>query len=108
MIAKPRNWLSALLAVLLVFCQQVGFAHALTHLNNPTAPRPTRSDTQHPAEKACTGCVMFAQLGAALTGSALHVGVASAEYEQVAITVRVFDPAFIPAYHSRAPPLPIE
>ena len=96
--------LCVVLATLLVAIQQFGFAHALTHLTNPNSQRPSRNDTQHPAEKVCTECVAFAQIGAALTGHVPPAAVAAPRFEVAALPLRVFDPEFVPAFQSRAPP----
>jgi hypothetical protein len=93
-----------LLACLLVVIQQLGFAHALSHLANPNSQQSSRKDTQHPAEKVCIECVVFAQIGAGLTGQAPRVAAAAPQLEVVAAPARVFDPEFIPAFQSRAPP----
>jgi hypothetical protein len=103
-VKNTRNFLCVVLACLLVAIQQFGFAHALSHLASPNSQRPTRNDTQHPAEKVCTECVAFAQIGAALTGHAPVVAAPAPRVEIVAAPVRVFDPEFIPAFRSRAPP----
>lgn len=95
------------MAGLLVVIQQLGFAHALTHLASPASKAPARSDTQHPAEKVCIECVAFAQLGAGLTGELPQAANAAAQIEFVAAPRRVFDPEFIPAFHSQAPPIPV-
>ena len=93
-----------MLACLLVAIQQLGFAHALTHLSTPNSQRPVRGDTQHPAEKVCIECVAFAQIGAGLTGLAATVAVAEPLPAVAAVPIRIFAPEFIPAFQSRAPP----
>ena len=105
---RLRRLLSTLLVALLLFCQQMGFAHALTHLSNPTVPRPTRSDTQHPAEKACTECVLHAQLGSGLSSSIPAIAVAVVSERLACIEFIVFEPEFVPAFLSRAPPHAID
>jgi hypothetical protein len=104
-VSKSRTLLCAVLAALLLVIQQFGFAHALTHLANPNSQRPSRNDTQHPAEKVCIECVAFAQIGAALTGHVPPVAVAAPQCGVAAAPLRVFDPEFVPAYQSRAPPV---
>ncbi len=103
-VRKSRTFLCVVLACLLVVIQQLGFAHALSHLASPNSQRPSRNDTQHPAEKVCIECVAFAQIAAGLTGHAPAVAAAAPQVELVAAPVRVFDPEFIPAFQSRAPP----
>ena len=104
---KPRTFLCVLLAALLLAIQQFGFAHALTHLAGPNPQRPTRSDTQHPAEKVCIECVAFAQIGAGLTGQAPVAAPIAPQIEVAAGPARVHTPEFVPAFRSRAPPLPV-
>jgi hypothetical protein len=96
-----------MLALLLVAIQQAGFAHALTHLANPPSPKSSRTDSQHPAEKVCTECVAFAQLGSALTAKAAPATVLPPRVEIASAPFRGFDPAFVSYFQSRAPPLPV-
>ena len=102
---KSRSLLSLVLALLLVTIQQFGFAHALSHLANPSSQRPTRSDTQHPAEKVCIECVAFAQIGSGLTGALPAATAPPAQFAEPLLPDRVHDPVFVPAFRSRAPPL---
>jgi hypothetical protein len=101
---KIRVVLSVLLATLLVAIQQFGFAHALTHLTTPASQSAPRSDPTHPAEKVCIECVAFAQLGAGLTAQPLILPAIAPDAPVVESSFRVFDPEFVPAFHSRAPP----
>jgi len=99
---KFRRIACVLLAALLVVIQQVGFAHALTHIGVPQ--KSSRSDTQHPGAKVCTECIAFAQLGSGLTSHVSHVSLPAPQIAVVAAPLRAYDPAFVPHYHSRAPP----
>ena len=101
---KTRPLLSILLACLLVFIQQAGFAHALSHLASPNSRQPIRNDAPHPAEKVCIECVAFAQLGAGLTGQAVAPAVALPPVAAAEAPARIFDLQFIPVFRSRAPP----
>src|SRR5258706_11908576 len=101
---KPRRLLCVLLSVLLVAIQQFGFAHALTHLANPAPQKNSRTDGQHPAEKVCIECVVFAQLGTALTAHPTIIPALVPDAIVLESSFRVFDPEFVPAFHSRAPP----
>lgn len=101
---RTRTHLCVLLACLLVVIQQFGFAHALSHLANTNPDRPSRNDTHHPAEKVCIECVAFAQIGAGLTGHAPAAAAPAAALAVAAASFRIFDPEFIPAFRSRAPP----
>ena len=111
MVKQYRRGLSLLLISLLVFCQQVGFAHAIGHLGSSLggagSPRPVRSDTQHPAEKSCTQCVLFAQLGTAATGSTPQLATLVNDADAPLELHREFIPVFTSVFRSRAPPLPI-
>ncbi len=90
------------MACLLVAIQQVGFAHALSHLGN--APPSSRTDKQHPAEKACIECIAYAQIGAGLTGAVAPAPVPAAVTVVPEQPFRAFVPEFIPAFLSRGPP----
>ena len=89
-----------------MFCQQIAFAHALTHLQNPAAPRPARGDTQYPAEKACTECVLFAQMGAALSAAVPHIVAVVQPTVLPTVPFVAITPELIPAFRAQAPPLP--
>ena len=102
-VKRARTFLCVLMACLLVAIQQIGFAHALTHLANP-AQQSQRNDKQHPAEKVCIECVTFAQIGAGLANAAPAALPAAAHLAVAAIAFRNFAPEFIPAFLSRAPP----
>jgi hypothetical protein len=102
-VKKTRNYLCLLMACLLVAIQQIGFAHALTHLANP-AQKSSGSDKLHPAEKVCIECVAYAQIGSGLTGAALPVLPPAPNIAAAASPFRSFSPEFTPAFRSRAPP----
>ena len=99
---KFRSFACVLLAALLVAIQQVGLAHALTHVGAPQ--KSSRNDTQHPGAKVCTECVAFAQLGSGLTSHVAQVSLPAPRLTVAALPLRAHDPAFVPHYHSRAPP----
>ena len=103
-VKTTRRLLAFLLPCLLVAIQQFGFAHALSHLANTNPDRPSRNDTHHPAEKVCIECVAFAQIGAGLTGHAPAAAAPAAALAVATAPFRIFDPEFIPAFRSRAPP----
>jgi len=93
-----------LLAVLLVAIQQLGFAHALTHLGKPAPQKTSRNDTQHPAEKVCIECIAFAQLGSGLTSHVFHAPPPAPNIAVADTSVSDFAPAFFSHFLSRAPP----
>ena len=103
-VQKNRNFVCVLLAVLLVAIQQLGFAHALTHLGNAAPQKSSRNDTQHPAEKVCIECVAFAQLGAGLTSQPAQPSLPTQPIAAVEAPVRFYTPAFVSHFHSRGPP----
>ena len=93
-----------LLAVLLLLTQQIGHAHALSHFAHP-AGHPARSDTQHPAEKACVQCAIYAQLGSMLPAAGLSVPVPGADHELAADAAdQSHFAAYTPPFLSRGPP----
>lgn len=100
-----QTLLPALLALLLLMTQQMGLAHAVSHLSNPQG---SSQKKQLPIEQVCDQCLAFAQIGSALTGHASlpaadvpHTLVIDANLTQIIVfrTVCVF--------HSRAPPFVI-
>ena len=98
--------LHLLLAGLLVLFQQIGIAHALSHLSKPEQQSPAPHDQQHPADKVCVQCVALAHFGSALTSDAPMFFAGVAHIDIIAAAVAVFRPGFIPAFQSRAPPVP--
>ena len=102
---KLNATLACLLACLLALVQPIGYAHALSHLANPNAPRPTRSDTPHPAEKVCMQCASVAQLGSALPAHVAPMPIVAVAYERpIAAIERDHSPSGSPPFLSRAPP----
>jgi hypothetical protein len=91
------------MALLLLFTQQMGFAHAISHLSDLNSG--SVQVKQIPLEQACDHCLAFAQVGSALgsehvpfkaTPIAAEVDPGSAIHLLCARTVCVFQ--------SRAPP----
>ena len=102
---KLNVTLACLMACVLALVQQIGYAHALSHLGNPNAPRPTRSDAPHPVEKVCTQCASVAQLGSALPAHAAPTPIVAAAYERPTVArERDHSPSGSPPFLSRAPP----
>jgi hypothetical protein len=96
---------ACLLACVLALVQQIGYAHALSHLANPFAPRPIRGDTPHPAEKVCTQCASIAQLGSALPAQTVPTPIVAVVYERPSVALaREHFPSGSPPFLSRAPP----
>lgn len=96
--------LPALLALMLLFAQQFGHVHALSHLADG-GDKPSHSK-QLPADKACDLCLAFSAVGAALTASPTLPPVQAGSYP-LPDTSRPQFPAlaFAAAFHSRAPPV---
>ncbi|MES2538955.1 MAG: hypothetical protein V4632_24120 [Pseudomonadota bacterium] len=92
-----------LLALLLLFSQQVVLAHAFSHLAETT--QRTTDNKQLPAEKTCDHYLAHAQVGAGLTSQCtLQLGMAGhdtvfARQPPVLLTATSFT-----AFQSRAPP----
>src|SRR5207253_3087320 len=93
---KTRSFICVLLAVLLVAIQQGGFAHALSHFANPVSQNSSRSDTQHPAEKVCIECIVFAHLDTALSATPTQIAIPPAIIEVAVAPFRAHDPEFVP------------
>ncbi|MEO1767359.1 hypothetical protein [Thiobacter aerophilum] len=96
-----RIWLSLLLAAALLFAQQGGFVHALSHLHGSRAP----AEKQLPHSPACEQCVAHAPLGAGLTPQPLLFAPASPVPLAVPAPAQGFSPRFFTATRSRAPPV---
>jgi hypothetical protein len=99
-----RQILSVLLALLLLLTQQMGYAHAVSHLSDNS--HRSQPNKQLPVEQACEQCLAFAQIGSALTSHLFQIFADAAPSPLplppvtailVARTVCVF--------HSRAPPV---
>jgi hypothetical protein len=91
------------MALLLLFTQQMGFAHAISHLSELNSG--SVQVKQMPPEQACDHCLAFAQVGSALgsdpasfkaTAIAAEVALGSVTKGCISRTVCVFQ--------SRAPP----
>lgn len=93
----------ALLALLLLLSQQMGIAHAVSHLSN--ANHKISQNKQLPIEQTCEQCLVYAQIGSALTSPAtLPLVDAVARLVIDTVLLQHFSPATIFAFHSRAPP----
>ncbi|WP_295748465.1 hypothetical protein [Undibacterium sp.] len=100
---SPAYFTAIFLALLLLFTQQMGFAHAISHLSDLSSN--SVKVKQVPLEQACDHCLAFAQVGSALTSDAgpfkatppdAEVALSRATPDHCARTVCVFQ--------SRAPP----
>jgi hypothetical protein len=99
-----RPLISLFLVFLLLFTQQVGYAHAISHLSN--ANTSTTKNSQLPIEQACEHCLVFAQMGSALRTDPIYFAVTpvAAEIPQTRSTQLHFLQT-ICVFQSRAPPV---
>jgi hypothetical protein len=91
------------LPFLLLFTQQIGYAHAISHLSNPNSS--TTKNSQLPVEQACEHCLVFAQMGSALRSDPIFFAVTpiAAEIPQTRST-QLYFLRTICVFQSRAPP----
>jgi hypothetical protein len=96
--------LPALLALLLLLSQQMGYAHAVSHLSDST--HRTRQNKQLPIEQACDQCLAFAQIGSALTSHALLIFEdATPGFIAPFLPTHILVHRTVCVFHSRAPPM---
>jgi hypothetical protein len=96
-----RLHLHLLLALLLVFTQQVGAAHLSSHAASQLAQH---HDKVHGTVDPCELCSLFASLGHSLPVSALAWDVVPSHFDSVESVARSFQSRTLPVYQSRAPP----
>jgi len=113
---RPRPALVAVLALLLVFAQQMAGAHMIGHLGGLFAPanagaeQGDRSGQSDPVEAdlshACSTCVSIAGLAFAVPASALPPLAGDGAYMASALAPRAAPAAVDPhRYRARAPPI---
>jgi hypothetical protein len=96
-----RLHLHLLLALLLVFTQQVGAAHLSSHAASQLAqPHGKAHGTLDP----CELCSLFASLGHGLPASSLSWDVVPSHFDSVESVAHSLQSRTLPAYQSRAPP----
>lgn len=92
-------------AFLLLVSQQLGMAHAVSHLSQDSRPGNVQKK-QLPAELQCDQCLAFAAIGAGLTGSPPSAPQFLAPREtSVEVPLVKVLPAAPRAFDSRAPPV---
>jgi hypothetical protein len=98
-----RPLVSLFLVFFLLFTQQVGYAHAISHLSNANSS--ATKNSQLPAELACEHCLIFAQMGSALRTDPIFFAVTpiAAEIPQTRST-QLYFLRTICVFQSRAPP----
>lgn len=111
-VRAARPFLHVLLALLLMFSQQAGFAHALSHLSNLSNPADRNGQAagadhgkKTPPEDRCAQCLAFAHLGASPPAEGPRLPAVPADEARAVPT----SPASIGArplraFQSRAPP----
>jgi hypothetical protein len=105
---KPHRLVAHIaFAFFLLLAQQLGAAHAISHLSSENSPRRAH-DKQLPAEMQCAQCLAFAAVGSALNGQppAFCAAPQLSEMPLAAPSVRHL-PSLIRAFNSRAPPVAI-
>ena len=102
-VQNRRPIISLFLVFFLLFTQQVGYAHAISHLSGSNSS--TTKNSQLPVEQACEHCLVFAQLGSALRTDPIFFAVTpiAAEIPQIRSTQLHFLRT-ICVFQSRAPP----
>lgn len=95
--------LPVLLALLLLLSQQLGMAHAVSHLSD--AQRTSQHNKQLPIDQTCSQCLAFAQIGSALTNPpfAFFATSFAGLAPLVALYHRSYGKPFL-AFQFRAPP----
>ena len=94
-----------LLAFLLLLSQQLGVAHAVSHLS-PDIASITSHDKHLPSERQCAQCLAFAAIGPALPNPPLLLFVdLPASRVAVDAPIEKFRHHTIRAFDSRAPPV---
>lgn len=102
---KIRHVFAYVAFACLLFSQQLGIAHAVSHLSQNIGGV---QEKQLPAELQCEQCVTFAAFGSALTGSPPPGPTFFAQRAVAAEPLRItLLPAEARPFDSRAPPVPV-
>lgn len=96
---KLQRFLLCLLATLLLFAQQAGHAHAISHLGKQPPPK-----EQLGHDQLCGKCVSFEKLSAAAPVSHAASPAVALVFAAPDADARTFRPVAVAAFHSRAPP----
>ena len=102
-----RSFQHVLLSLLLLLSQQMGIAHAVSHLSDvrQDGRQQTSQNKQLPIEQTCEQCLAYAQLGSGLTSApALPLVQPVAGLVIDDATAQYFSPRTVFAFQSRAPP----
>jgi hypothetical protein len=89
---------------MLLLSQQLGLAHAATHLSSDIASSASH-DKKLPDEMHCAQCLAFASIGSALTGPSFSWHCDTIVF-RIAVAAKVDNifPCTVRAFDSRAPP----
>ena len=102
---KIRHVFAYVAFACLLFSQQLGIVHAVSHLSQGTG---SVLEKQLPAELQCEQCLAYAAFGSALTGSPPP---APAFFAQRAVVAEPLHLTSLPVearpFDSRAPPIPV-
>ena len=102
-----RAFFPLLLAITLLFAQQAGVMHSLSHTLAQQKPRTQKQDQQDKQSShypACGQCAAYTELGSALSGGVsllLVIAVAAAVTSSIIVTLRPTQPLAVVA---RGPP----
>ncbi|HEY4367586.1 MAG TPA: hypothetical protein VGN07_10185 [Steroidobacteraceae bacterium] len=97
-----RLHLHLLLALLLVFTQQLGAAHLSSHAASQLAQQ---HDKAHSTADPCELCSLFASLGHSLPVTALNWAVVPTHFDYIESVAHSSESQTLLVYQSRAPPL---
>ncbi|MDO8178191.1 MAG: hypothetical protein Q7U12_16845 [Undibacterium sp.] len=99
-----RPLVSLFLVFLLLFMQQVGYAHAISHLSNANFSNVKNSHL--PAELACEQCIAFAQVGSAVRTDPITLAVTPVAVDiPLSRSTQFHFLKTVCVFHSRAPPI---
>jgi len=101
---KSTRLLPLFLAFALLFAQQGGAAHALSHALEQTR----QQDKQAPHSPACEQCETFAQLSSALNAGTYDSALAVTSNEEVQHFAIAFRSIHVFAAAARGPPAPLQ
>lgn len=97
---KLQRFLLCLLATLLLFAQQAGHAHAISHLGKQPPPK-----EQLGHDQLCGKCVSFEKLSAAAPVGHAAAPTVTLVFAQPDADAGIFRPVAVAAFQSRAPPV---
>jgi hypothetical protein len=101
-VKSSRFLVAVALAVMLVFAQQAGVLHALSHLGG--ASDTTQPQKHHPGEKVCDHCLVFAVVHGGAPSAQLLIPVVDGQSHFHANEALSVPPRRAAHYRSRAPP----